>query len=153
MQGKIRNEPQPNPTTGEWTVELIEGWIRLNPTTWKSVLAFEHNAALAYQHKGWERADKALTILHNENEKLQKQLAAERDVRIIADHTADELREQLAAEREKVAKAQTDAGEAMQQLDAERNRAEQWKQLHAEISEAWLAEKTRAEGLEALAKK
>ncbi len=35
----------------EWTVETIEEWIQLNPTTWKSVLAFEHNAELAAERE------------------------------------------------------------------------------------------------------
>ena len=35
------------PATCEWTIRTIDEWVRLNPSTWRGVLAFEHNAALA----------------------------------------------------------------------------------------------------------
>jgi hypothetical protein len=71
---------------------------------------WELYATLAAEHKGWERADKALGILHTENEKLQKQLAKTERMLDLAgaqnwgiDNLSklDDLQQQLAAEREK----------------------------------------------------
>ncbi len=60
---------QPKPT-GEWTVSTIDEWISLNPSTWRSVIAFEHKAALDAKDELHAAALQALERHH------QKQLAA-----------------------------------------------------------------------------
>ncbi len=108
--------------TNEWTVSTIDEWISLNPTTWRSVIVFEHNASLdAAKAAGWlsEEALDEYAKIEAEHQQLRAQLAAEKwslgKAGIMKEHNATlaaltgrhnevcyDYAKQLAAEREKV---------------------------------------------------
>ncbi len=79
----------------EWTVSTIDEWISLNPTTWRSVIAFERNAALAAVLEEYRDEVRAAHVLQKQLDASQKLYHA---ILIVAEQQAKEL----AAERENV---------------------------------------------------
>ena len=104
------------PATGEWTIRTIDEWVRLNPSTWRGVLAFEHNAELAAEREKWEKAEQAAN--HNADisdsivrasqqveQQLRSQLAARNtQIELLVDQNAS-YRTQLAAAQAKEGEA------------------------------------------------
>ncbi len=102
------NDTQPKPTS-EWTVSTIDEWISLNPSTWRSVIAFEHKAALCEaKAAGWisQEALDEYAKVEAEHRELQQQLAAERDKANVRETELicerDYFKKELAAERDKM---------------------------------------------------
>ncbi len=95
--------PNPNPTTGEWTVNVIEGMHRAagSDEEFYSDIANAHYAALAAMWAKWQMAEKAFDEqrdqLAAERELLGQQIEATTAARL----RASEAEQQLAAEREK----------------------------------------------------
>ncbi len=85
--------------TGEWTVSTIDEWISLNPSTWRSVIAFEHNAALAAERETYDLDHERCEICNSELSQCGMQGV---DGEPSLDCLVCTLRDQLAAERDKV---------------------------------------------------
>ncbi len=90
---------QPKPT-GEWTVSTIDEWISLNPSTWRSVIAFEHKAALDAADDKWRiRFEQFGKIVLKQKE---TELAAKDELHAAALQVLERHHQkQLADEREK----------------------------------------------------
>ncbi len=87
------------PATCEWTIRTIDEWVRLNPSTWRGVLAFEHNAELAAER------EKVVRLSQQANHSMDKQ-----------EQQIQQLRSQLARTKELLDEAVRLNGENLRKL-------------------------------------